>query len=325
MNRRDFLGVGAAALTVSFDRGIAWAKLSGVLGYLSPGTQTNSAPAVAAVQRGLREVDESNSVKIEFRWADGHYEQLKDFTAELVGIPVAAIICAGGTPVALAAKAVTTTTPIVFVSGADPVEAGLVESLNRPGGNVTGVMTLSRVLLAKQFELLDALLPRSAPLAILVNPANTFITTSDLNAAQPIAEKLGRGLIVAHATREADLEPAIDEIERSHAGLVVSPEPFIGSQSARLTALALSRHIPTVSQYREFAEAGGLFAYGPSIAEAYRQVGILAGKILTGVPPADLPVIQMSKLEMTLNLKAAAALGIEIPASLLARADDVIE
>jgi putative ABC transport system substrate-binding protein len=279
------------------------------------------------VQQGLRETGyvEPDGVRIEHRWAEGRYDRLQELAAELVRIPVAAILCSEGTPSALAAKAVTTTTPIIFLSGADPVEAGLVESLNRPGANVTGVMVLSKVLYAKQFELLDALLPRSAPLAMLVNPENTFIASNDLSAAQPIAERLGRSLLIAHAARESDFDTAIDEIARKRAGVVVSPESFLYSHADRLTALALSRGIPAVSQYREFAVAGGLLAYGPSVAEAYRQAGILAGKILAGARPADLPVIQMSKFELVLNLKTAAALGIDIPPSVLARADEVIE
>jgi putative ABC transport system substrate-binding protein len=329
MRRRDLLALAGAVIVAKVERAVAQVKAAPVVGFLSVRAQTDELNLViASVREGLNQTGyvEPDDVRIEYRWAEGRYEKLTELAADLVRIPSAVIICSGGTQSALAAKATTGTTPVIFISGADPVAAGLVESLNRPGGNLTGIMVLSRVLLDKQFELLDALLPKSAAVAMLVNPISTFIATSDLGAAGAAAERLGRRLVVANVTRDSDLEPAIDEIARKGAaGLVVSPDPVMSSLIPRLTALARSRGVAAVSEYREFAQNGGLFAYGTSIAETYRQAGIYAGKILGGTRPADLPVVQMSKLELVLNLKTANALGLTIPTSLLARADEVIE
>jgi len=261
---------------------------------------------------------------IEYRWAEGHYDRLPTLAADLVRRQVRVIAAAGGTQPALAAKAATTTIPIVFSIGADPVEVGLVASLNRPGGSLTGVVTLAVALGPKRLQLAHELVPAASSAALLINPSDAAQT--DAKKAQEAARDLGLQLHILHASSERELDVAFATVLQLRAGVVViNADAFFNSRSKQLAELALRHAVPTVYQYREFAAAGGLASYGSRLADAYRLVGIYTGRILKGDKPADLPVQQSTRAELIINLKTANALGLEIPVTLLARADEVIE
>ncbi len=296
-----------------------------VIGFLSSRSANDSALQDAAFRQALNEAGyvERRNVAIDYRWANGQYDRLPALAADLVGRQVA-VIFAGG-PAAHVAKAATKTIPIVFVSGEDPVKFDLVASLNRPGGNITGVSTFNAVLGSKRFEVLHELVSRAAVIAFLVNP-NFPSAESETIETEAAARAVGRNLIVLRARTESEVDAAFATIAQQRVGgLVVTGDPFFVSRRDKIVALAARHAVPTIYVQREFVAAGGLIGYGTSLTDAYRQVGVYTGRILKGEKPADLPVVQPTKFEMVINLKTAKALGLALPDKLLAIADEVIE
>ena len=282
--------------------------------------------ALAAFYQGLKETGfvEGRDMSIEFRWADGHYDRLPALAAELVGRNVS-VICAVDIPSAFAAKAATKAIPIVFVTGADPVKVGLVESFNRPNGNLTGMSVSFSVLGPKRVELLHELLPEVSAIALLGNPGNANVRT-DMPDIQAAADALKQRLEVLAASAESDLEAAFAIMVQHRVGaLIVMPDPFFISRRDKLVELAARHTMPAIYPFRGFPDLGGLMSYGSSVLDLNQQAGIYVGKILRGAKPADLPIQQSTRVELVINLKTAKALGLTVPAALLARADEVIE
>jgi len=326
MRRRDFIKLIGGATAAWPLAARAQQAAMPVIGFLGPTTAQGDAPYVAAFRQGLQQAGyrEGQNVAIEYRWAEGQNDRFPAMAADLVCRQVTAIAVLGP-PAALAAKAATSTIPIVFVTGRDPVELGLVASLARPGGNLTGVVTLSGELGLKRLELLHELVPTATTLALLVNPTypNAEALASTLQAEARI---LGLQLQVLHASTEREIDQVFATLVQLRAGgLVIATDPFFLTRSEQFAALALRHAIPSIFQYRAFAMAGGLMSYGTSIEDLNRQAGIYTGRILKGEKPADLPVQQATKVELIINLKTAKALGLTIPLSLLGRADEVIE
>jgi putative ABC transport system substrate-binding protein len=324
--RRDFIALlGSVAL--------AWPRPASpqppampVIGMLSGGSAGAFAYLVTAFREGLKEIGyvEGRNVAIEFRWADGQYDRLPALMADLARCRVN-VIAATTTPAALVAKAATATIPIVFATDGDPVRLGLAASLSRPGGNVTGVSNLNVEVAPKRLELAHELVPSAPVIGVLVNPANRLAqaVSQDLHAA---ARTLGLQLRVLHATSERDFDAVFMALTQLRGALVIgSGDPLFGSRAGELGALALRHEVPAIYQFREFAASGGLVSYGGRFTDSWRQVGVYVGRILKGEKPADLPIVQSTKVELILNLKTAKALGLTVPLSLLGRADEVIE
>jgi putative ABC transport system substrate-binding protein len=326
MRRREFIMLlGGAAATRPF---AVWAQQPAmpVVGFLSSQSPGTSANLLISFRQGLNELGfaEGQNVAIEYRWADGQYDRLPALAAELVHRQVTVIV-ASAPPAALAARAATSTVPIVFSGGIDAVRLGLVGGLNRPGGNITGVSQFSAALEAKRLELLHELVPNVTEIAMLVNPtfAGTDAITADMQTA---ARALRLKLNIVNASSEHDFDAAIAHIGQVGAGaLVVASDPFFLSRRAQLVTVIAHHAVPAVYQFREFAAAGGLMSYGNSLADTYHQVGIYVGRIFKGQKAGDLPVVQPTKFELVINLETAKALGLEVPPTLLARADEVIE
>jgi putative ABC transport system substrate-binding protein len=327
MKRREFIaGLGSAAAWPLSAR--AQQSAIPVIGLLSSASPGPFASRLRAFHQGLQEAGyvEGQNVTIEFRWAEDQYDRLPALAADLVRSEVAVIVAAGGPVTALAAKGATATIPIVFVSGDDPVRYGLVASLNRPGGNVTGAVFFSAGLAAKRLELLRHLVPGTSVVGYLVNPRNAAEAEGEIKEAQAAAGALGLTLQVLRASNVEEIEAVFRSLRELHVGaLAVASDPFLFGSRDRLIALADRDRMPVVGYVREFAVAGGLASYGTSLADALRQVGIYTGRILKGEKPADLPVVQSTKFELVLNLKTARALGLTIPSGVLAIADEVIE
>ncbi len=298
-----------------------------VIGYLNGASAAQFPHLLAAFRKGLSETGyaEGRNVAIEYRYADGQYDRLPALAADLVDRRIAAIVATAGTPTIRAAKAATSTIPIVFVIGGDPVTFGLVASLNRPGGNITGVTLIAAETVAKRLGLLLELVPTASVIGVLANLANP-ITKPQLTELEEAARTLGRQIQILNASNESDFATAFAAVDQQRIdALLVAADPFFDDRRAQLVALAARSRVPVSYVRREFVAAGGLMSYGPDGPDAFRQAGIYTGRILKGEKPADLPVMQPTKFELAINLKTAKALGLEVPPMLLARADDVIE
>jgi putative ABC transport system substrate-binding protein len=326
VNRREFITLmgGAAAAWPLAAR--AQQHAMPVIGFLSMRSAQGSTAVLSSFSQGLSEAgfEEGRNVAIEYRWAEGRNERIVGFASEFVRRPVSAITVFG-TAAIRAAKAATSTIPIVFLTGDDPVAAGLVTNFSRPGGNLTGVTFVSATLAAKRLGLLRELVPNAETIALLVNPTSPE-SQAQSRDAQDAARALGQRLIVVEASNDSEIDMALAGLGRQRAAaMLVSGSPFFASRINRLVALAARHALPAMYQFRDFAVAGGLISYGASLTEAYRQVGLYAGRVLKGEKPGDLPVMQPTKFEFVLNLKTAKALGLDVPDKVLALADEVIE
>jgi putative ABC transport system substrate-binding protein len=328
MKRRDFMTLlcGAAAAWPLTAR--AQQPAMPVIGLLGSEAPDLWASRMRAFRQGLKEAGyvEGQNVAIEYRWAEGHNDLLPAFAADLVRRRVTAIVAPGSTPAALAAKAATSTIPIIFWIGGDPIALGLVASLNRPAGNLTGVTTLNLGLVAKRVELLHEVVPGTSSIALLINPTSPILTKISIEEAQAAARRLGLELHVLNASTERDFEVVFANLIQLQAGgLVIGTDANFSSRLEQLGALSVRHAVPTVYHFREFAAAGGLISYGGSITDPFHEAGVYTGRILNGEKPADLPVQQVTKVELIINLKTAKALGLNIPLPLIGRANEVIE
>lgn len=327
MKRREFItlfGGAAAGLPFAVRAQQSAIPLIGFLGSGSPDDQKN---LTAAARQGLKEAGytEGQNLTIEYRWAEGRYDRLPALAAELVNRQVALIIAAGGSDPGRAAKAATSTIPIVFITAADPVKTGLVASLNRPEANVTGIGMIGSTLEAKRLELLHEVVPQASSIGVLINP-NYPAAKVQTQEVQEAAARLGVQLVLLHASTDAEIDAAFAAFVQQKAGAVlVGNDPFFGSWREKLAASAIRDKLPAISFRREFAEVGGLLSYGAHFEDGYREAGVYAGKILKGTRTTELPVMQPTKFELVINLKTAKALGLAISESFLLRADEVIE
>ena len=327
MRRREFLGLVGGA-TVAWPL-VAHGQQSAmpVVGFINAASPQAYARMLSAFLKGLGETSyiENENVKIEYRWAQGEVNRLPAFAADLVQREVS-VIAATGTPAALAAKAATTTIPIVFETGSDPVQLGLVASLNRPGGNVTGIAQLAVEVAPKRLQLLHEMVPTARVIALLVDPTDPAIFEKTIQGVLAAARSLGLELHILNASTDRDLDAVFANLVQLRAGgLVVSGGQFFNSRSKQLAARALQHTVPTIFPYRDLAAAGGLMSYGASLTDAYRLAGICTGRVLKGEKPADLPVQQATRVELIINFETAKALGITVPLSLIGFADEVIE
>ncbi|MCU1340328.1 MAG: putative transport system substrate-binding protein, partial [Bryobacterales bacterium] len=327
MKRRHFITLLGGAALLSPLAARAQQQTVPMIGYLSVGSPESAASNVAAFREGLKEAGyvEGKNLLIEYRWGEGQNNRLPALATELVRRRVAVIVSASGTPSVLAAKAATATIPIVFSVGTDPIAFGLVASLNKPGGNLTGVTSLFDEVASKRLELAHELMPAATIIALLVNPTNPNSETQSRDL-QEAARKLALQLHILRASTERDLDAVFATVAQLRAGvLLIGGDAFFGSRSGQIAALAVRHAIPTISFVRSFATAGGLMSYGGSLIDADRLVGVYTGRILKGEKPADLPVQQSTKVELIINLKTAKMLGIAVPPNLLVGADEVIE
>ncbi len=328
MRRREFIALLGGAAVAWPLAARAQQSAMPVIGFLSNTSPDLVAVRLSAFRQGLKEAGyiEGQNVAIEYRWAEGDNDRLPVLAAELVHRQVAVLVAAGGTPSAVAAKAATATIPIVFAVAVDPVEVGFVASLNRPGSNLTGVTNLNVEVGPKRLELLHELIPTATIIGVLVNPTSPVLAEQFLRGLQAAAHTLGLQLHVLHASTERDLDTVFATLVELRAGaLVIGPDILFYAQAKQLATLALRHAVPTIFQNRPSAAAGGLMSYGANATDNYRLVGIYVGRILKGEKPADLPVVQSTKVELILNLKTAKAFGLTVPLSLLGRADEVIE
>jgi putative ABC transport system substrate-binding protein len=328
MRRREFITLlGGAAAIVPFALRAQQTAMA-VIGYVGTGSPESDAFRLPSFHQGLSESDyvEGRNVAIEYRWAEGQNDRLPALIADLVRRRVTVIAVPASTPGALAAKAATSTIPVVFYIGLDPVELGLVASLNRPGGNLTGVTGWNVAVGPKRLELLHELIPTATVMALLVNPTSADLAKADSKEQQAAARTLGLRLHVLHASTEGDFDAVFASLVQVRAGgLVIGTDSLFNTWKEQLAALSVRHGVPTIHQYREFVAAGGLIGYGTQTAELSRQVGVYTGRILKGEKPADMPIQQATKVELFINLKTAKALGLTVPTSLLVRADEVIE
>jgi putative ABC transport system substrate-binding protein len=328
MRRREFIGLlGSGMAASTWPIAARSQQAMPLIGFLSSRSPNESANVVAAFRQGLSEAGfaEGQNLAIAFRWAEGHYDRLPALAAELIDLRVALLYSAGGPPAALAAKAATSTIPVVFSAASNPVGLGLITSFNRPGDNVTGMSLFSSELWAKNVELLKELVPTASVMAYLVNPSTPGVDEYLKGAAQAAAA-LGVDIHLLNASTEAEIDDAFASLTKLHAGgLIVPNEPFLDSQRERITALAARHAVPALYNLREYVIGGGLASYGPSLSDAYRRAAVYAGRILKGEKPGDLPVQAPTKFEFVINLKTAKSLGLTIPPTLLLRADEVIE
>jgi putative tryptophan/tyrosine transport system substrate-binding protein len=326
MKRREFIaGLGGVVAWPLVAR--AQQSTTLVIGYLDGGSLDTSQETAAGVLRGLSEAGyfEGRNLAVEYRWAEDHYERLPALLDDLVRRQVAVIV-ASTTPAALAAKAATQAIPIVFYIGTDPIDLGLVSSFSRPGSNLTGISVLIRATSAKRLQLLSELVPEGRPIAYLVNPTNLFFAEPETRDLEDAARALRVRLLIMNATDPSEFEQAFATLVQERAGgLIVGSDTLFYDQSARIVALAARHQIPAIYYRHEAAFAGGLISYGTDLPDAWRQVGVYAGRILKGEKPADMPVSQVTKMQLVINMKTANALGLSIPLSLLVRADKVIE
>ena len=327
MRRRDFVTIVGSAVTWPL-MVRAQQPAMPVIGFLSGASPETMRELVAAFHRGLADTGfaEGRNVTIEYRWAEGNNDRLPALAMDLVHLKVTAIATVGSTPAALASKAATQTIPIVFFIGTDPVKVGLVASLAQPGGNVTGITAIVVELLSKGLDLMHSLMPPGTKIAVLINPANVPQSASERDVIQNAARAFGAPILTLNASRPSELEPAFETLVSEKIGaLVVSGENFFLTQRGVMVALAARHAVPTVYAAREFVLAGGLMSYGTDQVDAVRQVGVNVGRILEGEKVADLPVQQVTKIQLAINLKTAKALGLDIPNTLIGRADEVIE
>ena len=327
MRRRELVAMVAGAAVAWPLAARAQQAVMPVIGFLGGRTAQTDAHLLAGFHQGLNEAGyaDGRNARIEFRWANGHYDQLPSLAAELVQLKPAVMVAVGGSASGLAAKSATTSIPVVFAVGGDPVELGIVASLGHPGGNMTGMTMFSAALDAKRLELLREIAPTARVLAAILNPSNPS-TESQLRQAQAAASAFGQTLHLFRAQTDPEIDEAFRAVGELRAGaLAVASDGFLIGRRARIVALAMELRLPTIYAVREFAEAGGLMSYGTDFAHMYRLVGDYTGRVLKGKKPSELPVQQPTKYELVVNLKTAKALGIAIPESLLARADEVIE
>jgi putative tryptophan/tyrosine transport system substrate-binding protein len=327
VRRREFVALLGGAAAWTFPARAQTPTTMPVVGYLGPESPQTFASRVKAFRDGLAQAGyvEGRNVTIEFRWAEGHYDRLPALAADLVDRQVALLVAPGGAPAALAAKSVTATIPVVFEMGGDPVALGVVRSLNRPEGNLTGVSSLSVALGPKRIEVLHEVLPTAATIAVVVNPTSPTADAQRANMDEA-AKRLGLRLHVLHASTEQEFDAVFAALPQVGAsGLAFTSDPFYATRSEQLARLAVRHGIPAVHQSRDFTLAGGLMSYGGNFVQSHQQAGAYAGRILRGEKPGDLPVQQVTSVELFINLKAASALGITVPLTLLARADEVIE
>jgi putative tryptophan/tyrosine transport system substrate-binding protein len=326
MRRRELI-VGVSVAAILWPCTVRAQKALTVIGFLSSRSPEDSSAQVAAFRQGLAELGyvEGENLAIEYRWARGDYERLPALAADLVGKPVRVLPTVGGEISALAAKAATSTIPIVFAMGSDPVQAGLVESYNRPGGNITGIDIFTDTIEAKRIGLLHDLVPQATTIGYLVNPGNP-VAKAQQRAVEEAAHALKLEVLVLSASNDGEIDKAFETMVQQHVGaLAVGAAAFFDTRRAKLLAFQSQHRLPTVYQFREYAAAGGMMSYGPNGADAYRQVALYVGRILKGEKPADLPVMRPTKFELIINLNTAKALGLTVPLLLLAQADEIIE
>jgi putative ABC transport system substrate-binding protein len=327
MRRRDLIALLSGAAIAMPRAARAQPPTIRVIGFLSSRSPGESAALTAAVRQGLGQSGyiEGKNLTIEYRWAEGHYDRLPTLASDLVSRGVAVIVAGGGAVSASAAKGATSSIPIVFVSGADPVKYGLVSSLGRPGGNATGVTMFVGELSLKRLQLLRELVPQAPLIGVLINQ-NSLEADAQSKNMQAAASSIGQPIQIAYAGSDAEFDVVLATLAQSRVrALLIDNDPFYDSKRDRLVALAARYKIPTIYVWRDSVAAGGLVSYGASLVDSYRQAGDYAGKILNGAKPADLPVMQPTKFELVINLKTAKALGLTIPPSVLARADEVIQ